>query len=435
MSWLNPIAFLGLLALAVPILVHLFGRRVAKRQRFPSLRLLRDAKPTPAARSRPSDVVLLVIRCLTIAAAVTALAQPQWSEARRGTVRVIVVDTSASMQRLTSEGTTAMQQARAAAERMIDSSSEALVVETDRPGRAVAGAVSWLSARSGTRDVVVVSDFQVGAVAEGDLGALAEGIGTHMVRVMSTGSIAAAHNVRGIEVSVTPERTSATWPAVSADTGPALSLLAGAGDSAKVARSVRAVRTVVPRHAGKSRNVAIVFSGAAGRRTLLEGDLPLDSAWQGDLVLALQRDPVFSSLATSTTVAPACETSGVVVARDFMDLPIASVARRASGVHVFACVEPGTLAATALIAAVEGALDARPPMLELEPNFLPDETLRQWERPAIESAPRGPEETSPDGRWMWLIALAFLGAEEMVRRRSPRRESPRIDEVRDERVA
>ena len=101
MSWLNPIAFVGLLALAVPILVHLFGRRVAKRQLFSSLRLLRDAKPTPATRSRPSDVLLLVLRCLTIAAAVAALAQPLWTGdgERRAVARVILIDSSTSMRR------------------------------------------------------------------------------------------------------------------------------------------------------------------------------------------------------------------------------------------------------------------------------------------------------------------------------------------------
>ena len=434
MSWLNPIAFVGLLALAVPILVHLFGRRVAKRQRFPSLRLLRDAKPTPATRSRPSDVLLLVIRCLTITAAVAALAQPKWSDARRGTVRVIVVDTSTSMQRLTSAGTTALQQARAVAERMIDSSSEALVVETDRPGRAVAGAVSWLSRRGGKRDLVLISDFQVGAIAEGDLAALAEGMGTRLVRVMSTGSLAATQHVPGIDVTVSPERTSATWLTAPVDTTPGVTIMAGDNDRAQVASSVRAVRAMIPRHEETSRNVAIVYPGAVERRARMAGELPLDSAWQGDLVLALQRNPVLLSVAGGATPVPSCETSRVVVARDFMDLPIASVARTARGVHVFACVEPGSLAATALIAAVESALGAPPPLQELEPTFVPDETLRRWERPAIESAPRGPEETSPDGRWIWLIALTLLVAEEMVRRRSPRRGS-RIDEVRHERVA
>ena len=437
MSWLNPIAFVGLVALAVPILVHLFGRRVARQLRFPSLRLLRDAKPTPATRSRPSDVLLLVLRCLAIAAAVTALAQPWWSGAGKATepVRVVVVDTSNSMQRLTSEGTTAVQAARGIAERMIDSSSEALVVETERPGSALAGAGSWLSRRGGTREVVVISDFQAGAVTDGDLAALPTGIGTRMVRVMSAGSVAATQNVSGIEVTATPERTSAIWPTASADSALSVSLLAGDKGREQVESSIRAVRALVQRPAGTTHNVTVVFPGAAERSALASGTSPLDSAWQGDLVLALQRDPLLASVLPTVRVVPSCQAPGTVIARNFMEEAIASVARGANGVLVFACVEPGSLVATAFIATVESALGAPPPMRELEPNFLPDETLRQWERPAIESAPRGPGETSPDGRWIWLIALVFLIAEEFIRRRRPRRSAESVSEVRNERVA
>jgi hypothetical protein len=156
MTWLNPTALVGLLALAVPILVHLFGRRIARRQRFPSLRLLRDAQPTPATRSRPSDVVLLLVRCLVLAAAVAALTQPRWSRVGQTPVRVlaILVDTSASMLRLTSDGTPAVEKARSIAQRMLDSARNGIVVETDRPGKSIAGASSWLSRRSGLREVV-----------------------------------------------------------------------------------------------------------------------------------------------------------------------------------------------------------------------------------------------------------------------------------------
>ena len=435
MSWLNPVALVGLLALALPILVHLFGRRVAKRLRFPSLRLLREANPTPATRSRPSDVVLLVLRCLTIAAAVAALAQPGWSDAGSPTARVIIVDTSGSMRRLTSGGTAALKQARTVAEEMVDSSSEALVVEANRPGGALPAAASWLSRRGGKRDVVVVSDFQAGAIVDGDLVALTGGIGVRMVRVASAGGPASA-TVRGIEVEMTGEGTRATWPAaVSADTMPGVTVLAGDRDGSQVAASVGAARAITHGLADVSRNVAIVFPGAVERRTLSSGTLPLDSAWQGDLILALQRNPILSSVAQRTNAEKSCETIGVVVARDYWGLPVATVAQRAGGVYVFACVEPGTLAATALIAATQSALNAPPPLNELEPNFLPDESLRKWERPGTESAPRGPGETSPDGRWIWLLALAFLVAEEVVRRRSPHRPTPRIEEVRHERVA
>jgi hypothetical protein len=213
-----------------------------------------------------------------------------------------------------------------------------------------------------------------------------------------------------------------------------VTVLAADRHRAQVAASLGAVQAIT-HLVGASRNVAIVFPGAVERRALTSGTLPLDSAWHGDLVLALQRNPVLSSVAQRTNAEKSCETAGVVVARDFRKVPLATVARSAGGIHVFACVEPGTLAATALIAAMQSALNAAPPVTEFEPNFLPDETLKKWERPGIESAPRGPWETSPDGRWIWLLALAFLITEEVVRRRSRRRKPPRIEEVRHERVA
>ena len=436
MSWLNPIAFVGLLALAVPILVHLFGRRVARRLRFPSLRLLRDARPTPATRSRPSDVLLLALRCLTMAAAVAALAQPRLSRAgeQRAPARVIITDTSVSMQRLTSEGATAVQQARTIASRMIDSSSEALLVETDRPGDALAGAGSWLSRRGGAREVVVISDFQTGSVDEGQLAVVRSGIGARLVRVAAGGSVPANDTIDNVRIEAAADRTSATWVSSGDDSSASVTILAADEDRNAVQASLAAAHSVAPRVPRSTNKVTVVFPGAPARRELLAQITPLDSAWQGDLVLSLQRDPVLASVAKDIVIQQ-CETAGTVVVRDVLGNPIASVAGTTSGLRVFACVKPGTLVATALIAGVEAALDTPAPMQELEPNFLPDETLRQWERPAIESAPRGPGETSPDGRWIWLIALVFLIAEEFIRRRRPKRSAESVSEVRNERVA
>jgi hypothetical protein len=318
---------------------------------------------------------------------------------------------------------------------MADSSSEALVVETDRPGGALAAAASWFSRRGGAREVVVISDFQSGALADGDLAALAAGIGTRMVRVMSTGSLSATQTVRGIEVTVSPERTSAIWPASGGDSRASVTVLAADEDRDALQAAIAAAHSVATRAAGETNRATVVFPTAPTRREMLGQVIPLDSAWQGDVVLALQRNPVLASIAEAANVVPSCETPGTVVARNVGENAIASVANSAGGLRVFACVEPGSLAATALIASLESALAAPAPMRELEPNFLPDETLRRWERPATESAPRGPGETSRDGRWFWVIALAFLVAEEWVRRRSPRREALRVSEVRNERVA
>ena len=87
------------------------------------------------------------------------------------------IDASASMRRLTSDGTAALQQARDLAFRMVDSSSEVLVIETGQPGSALAGAGSWLSRRGRMREVVVISDFQAGSIAEGDVAKVPAGIG------------------------------------------------------------------------------------------------------------------------------------------------------------------------------------------------------------------------------------------------------------------
>jgi hypothetical protein len=152
-------------------------------------------------------------------------------------------------------------------------------------------------------------------------------------------------------------------------------------------------------------------------------------------MLALARDQVLASTAEGAVHVAACEAAGTVVTRNANGETIASVASVAGAVVVFACVEPGSLAGTALVAGVESALTPPLAMQELEPNVLPDEVLRRWERPALEVPPKGQEETSPDGRWFWLLALGFLVVEEWLRRRTPRRKAPAVNEVPNERVA
>ena len=437
MTWLEPTALVGLLALAVPIAVHLFGRRVARRQRFPSLRLLRNAQPTPATRSKPSDVLLLVLRCLVLAAAVAALAQPRWSGVgqKRAPARAIVIDTSASMTRLTSDGTQALQQARGIAQRMLDSARNGIVVETDRPGRSVAGASSWLSRSSGRREVVVISDFQAGSIVEGDLATIGAGIGTRMVRVQGTASRETRDTVGLIAIDAGPDRTSATWLTSRADSSLAATVLAAVEDQPAVRASMAAARAMAPGVGRPGRNVRVVFPGYASRKELLARMTSLDSAWQGDLLVALERDELLASSAATARIVPSCETSGVTVAHNDRGEPVASMGRASEGVLVFACVEPGSITGAALIASVEAALGRLPSMRELEPTFVPDEVLRTWERPAIEAPPQGREETSPDGRWLWLLAIAFLVAEEWLRRRVPRPPVPALSEAQRERVA
>jgi hypothetical protein len=117
---------------------------------------------------------------------------------------------------------------------------------------------------------------------------------------------------------------------------------------------------------------------------------------------------------------------------------VASVARGSGaepGLLVFLCVDPGTASATAVLAAIESAIAPAAALEELEPTFVPDEVLRRWDRPAVEFTPRGQEQTSPDGRWLWFLALGLLLLEEWIRRRSPRASAAPSKEIRNERVA
>ena len=83
MMFQNPIAWLGLAAIAVPILVHLLGRRRARRLAFPTLRFVPASPLPPVRRDRLTDVPLLLVRVAAIATAAVALTQPLWLTASR----------------------------------------------------------------------------------------------------------------------------------------------------------------------------------------------------------------------------------------------------------------------------------------------------------------------------------------------------------------
>ena len=440
MTWLNPAAFLALLALAVPILVHLFGRRIAKRQRFPSLRLLVDSRPTPATRSRPSDLLLLVIRCSIVLAAVLALAQPLWSTGARMRdasipARLILVDTGASMRR-TSDGRVLRDLAGLTAQRLLDSAREGMIVETERPGANVAGAASWLSQRSGLRELVVLSDFQVGALNDGDLAASPQGLGVSLRRVgapMNSVATIDADSSAAISANAEATMTHGTWRLSGTDSVPPFTVIAAPPDSEKVRAMVAAVRFLVPKLGASANRVVIAFPGSA----MSQGaSSTRTSPWQGDLLLSLRGNRLLAdAMHAVDDMEPSCLAQGAVVAHHGFGFHAASVMAADSGLVVQSCARAGSVAGTALVAAVATGLASVPAFTEREPSALPDETLRSWERSPTEVAPRGREETSPDGRWFWLLAIALLAIEHVLRKGKPAGSITRATEARRERVA
>jgi len=439
-SWLNPIALVGLLAVAVPILVHLFGRRVAKRQRFPSLRLLQLAATTPVSRSQPSDIVLLLVRCAIVAAAVLGLAQPRWSSDGRQRreampARVVIVDTSLSMTRLTSDGRRALDAARELGRALVDSARVGMLVETVSPGRNAAGAASWLRLQSGRRELVVISDMQLGAISAGDFATVPEGVGITLTKVVTNTAPASATGDSAVAIRMDGLETDVTWRLRDApDSSPAMTIL-GADSTRQTALAV--VRQLVPGLTNAHR-IALVFpdyrdaSAIAGR---LE---TLDQPWQGDFLLALRSDRQLRT--SSSASAPRdCPLANAAPIHDDHGSLLGAVGTVKDTPRfeliVFSCVDANTTAGVTLLAAVTRAAGVRPGDIESDPVVVPDESLRKWERPATEVGPPGNEETSPDGRWFWLLALLLLAVEEWLRRRAPKRKTSTVSTEGRERVA
>lgn len=125
MSFLSPWLLLGLGAAAVPILIHLFGRRPHTRIAFPAMQLLERAERRISSRRRLRDLLLLASRVALVVILTTVFARP--TIMRPGAARspvadadavALVIDDSASMTRVV-ERRTAFEHARRRAEELL----------------------------------------------------------------------------------------------------------------------------------------------------------------------------------------------------------------------------------------------------------------------------------------------------------------------------
>ena len=101
-SFLNPLFLIGLAAIALPVIAHLISRKTGLRKKFPAVRFLIASQGDAAARSRLKDILLLLLRSLTIVLLVLVFAKPAlFSFAPAGSdnprALAIVIDNSFSM--------------------------------------------------------------------------------------------------------------------------------------------------------------------------------------------------------------------------------------------------------------------------------------------------------------------------------------------------
>jgi hypothetical protein len=91
MSWLFPGFLTALLAVGLPLALHLLRKRARRPVTFPSLRFLAASLPQNANRHRLRRRIVLALRCLALALLAFAFARPFVARAGRGGGRVVVV--------------------------------------------------------------------------------------------------------------------------------------------------------------------------------------------------------------------------------------------------------------------------------------------------------------------------------------------------------
>src|SRR5919106_6046486 len=105
MSFLTPLFFLGVAALAAPVLVHLVRRTRARKVQFPALVFLRQVPQRTIRRRTLHNLLLLLLRALAILLIVIAFTRPFFSggsaakETTGAGATVILLDNSLSMRR------------------------------------------------------------------------------------------------------------------------------------------------------------------------------------------------------------------------------------------------------------------------------------------------------------------------------------------------
>ncbi|HEY4303623.1 MAG TPA: BatA domain-containing protein [Gemmatimonadaceae bacterium] len=407
MIWQSPWALLGIVGVALPILMHLLGRGHARILKFPTLRFIEASRLLPTKRSRIQDPLLLAVRCTIIALAALALAQPllltrgRRESLDRGLARAIIVDTSASVARVS------LDSARSISTKLAADAQASVIVETNDPASALRGAAAWIVKQQRRGEIAIVSDFQRGQIDRSDLAVVPASMGIVLRQLIAT-TAADSSNAR-IAVNgrtvVASTRVTATgediaWHAsIDSTSRLPVELFAAATDAAALSALTSAAATIaVPLPVDSTRAIAVLFAGAPEYAAIAKTVEPPRIGWQ----LALLDDVRSADLSI-----------------------VAAGNARVAGVQRFALLtnaSPTSLDAARLVTLARRATSVAPGANELEPSVVADAELRTWERVATDAAStqhRPLDENGPsDARWLWAIVLLLLVIEWRLRRAS-----------------
>jgi hypothetical protein len=401
-AWAVPAAFAGLVLLAGPVLVHMLLRRNARRLVFPTTRFFEVTRAAAVRFQRPSDIGLLLLRCGIVLAAVLAATQPTllatWRTARwnERIARAVIVDTSRSMP--------SPQDAARLADQEMNAFSSARFESADLRD-AIRRAGEWIARTApARREIVIVSDFQRGAIDVDAFAAVPAGVGLRFIRAgtrppQQEVPLPAISGWRGTEwqgsAVVRGDSTEVTWKRSGASKIGWLSTRQADADTEAAARAVAGVSSFGVAPGDESHRVVVAFAGAA---TAVEQ--PVETEWMLRAEAALRRSAMLRQSGASIRTA---EQDGTFV--------------------VHASVAAADAMAPAVVRAV--MLAVRPASIadrEAEVVTVPDAELARWRR---EAGPVGPRVTMPpdaasDARWLWATALLLLGIEGWIRRSKTR---------------
>jgi len=400
--WTIPWALAGLALVAGPILVHMLMRRNARRIVFPTTRFLLETRAAAVRFRAPSDVGLLILRAAIVVAAVLAAAQPvllaawrtkQWD---RRVARAVVVDESRSRLSAAPDVEPLIRQE-------LDAFVSSRFAGSDLREQ-VARASEWLARTPpARRELVILSDFQRGAIDARTIDAVPGAIGVRFIRagVQPQSREIMMPRISGWRGSawqpsatLQADRVDARWTRVEQAAPPTwLTTSQPDADTAAAARALAAAASFGVPPVDDKQRITVAFGGAPST-----AGAAITTPWMLGTMLALRQSGL---LRESGAPVAGTERDGVLIVRTEM--------------HASSPAAPAIVRAV-MLAASRGDFADR----ELEVVTIPDVDLAAWRRDSAPVSAPGNSVASDgsEARVLWAAALILLGIETWLRRRA-----------------
>ena len=438
MIWLNPAAWIALVAVAAPVLLHIFVQRQAPPIPFPTLRFLAPTRLAALRRRMLDDLPLLAVRAAILVAAVAAFAGPLVvSAARRQTwsarlARAVIVDPDSGAANAAPAGPPPFA---------------TTTFETRSISDGIRRARAWLDAAPpARREIVIVSPLALGSMTPVTVAAIPVEIGLRFER---RGDLPASRTVDGADllgagptrihqrVTLTRDGTEVRDGGADPATFP-IDIVASPAARSAIDRAIRAVlsqRVWAPE--GDRRATLVVI----GDRITLPSASALSHAWMAEAVGRIAGDSDLLTVAAREHApfdpSRAIAAPWVPIVHDAGGRTLAAAAANGHRLIVASAADASSFITPLLMRAIVNAMADPPDLRTAEVLPIPDAQLRAWTRsPGPPTRLRPDAVGSDDRRWLWALVLALIAVETWMRRaRRPETSDLRLETVGTSRVA